>query len=250
MKYTAKYFRDNLPSWKNKKDPLIAQWVYRPISFYFSAFCANRNISANAVSYFSISIAIIACALFYFPTVSYHIWGAIFVNIWLLFDCIDGNIARGVKKQPFGEFADATSSYILIAFLYTAMGYAVYADGGILFDKGNSWVIVCGAIASTTDMLMRLIHHKYLEGERKLMEQTGYKVVTENINDEKDQSIKGRIKEVMRIGGYLPVAILFATIWNFLDIIVLYCLFLSMGLFLVFTTKTIIKAIKITKDIG
>ena len=250
MKYTAKYFRENLPSWKKKKDPLIAQWIYRPISFYFSAFCANKNISANTVSYFSISIAIIACALFYFPTSTYHLWGAIFVNIWLLFDCIDGNIARGVKKQPFGEFADATSSYILIAFLYTAMGYAAYTDGGCLFEQGNILIIFCGAIASTSDILMRLIHHKYLEGERKFIEQTGRIITTENINDERDHGIKGRIKESLSIGGYLPIVILFATIYHFLDIVVLYCLLFSMGLFFVLTTKSIIKTIKVNKEIG
>ena len=250
MKYTAKFFRESLPSWKRKKDPLIAQWIYRPISFYISAFCANNNISANTVSYFSISIAIIACVLFYFPYDIFHLWGAIFVNIWLLFDCVDGNIARGVKKLHFGEFADATSSYILIAFLYTAIGYAVYIDGGILFTSNNIWIVICGAIASTTDVLMRLIHHKYLEGERKFFEQTGYKISTENINDEKDHGIKGRIKESLSIGGYLPILILIATIWHFLDIVVLYCLLQSMGLFLILTTKSIIKTIEINKEIG
>ena len=130
------------------------------------------------------------------------------------------------------------------------MGFAAYNDGGVFFDIGNSWMIVCGAIASTTDILTRLIHHKYLEGERKLVEQTGYIIVTENINDDTDHGIKGRIKEAMSIGGYLPVVILLATIWHFLDIVVLYCLLMSMGLFLVQTTKTIIKTIKINKELG
>ena len=40
-------------------------------------------------------------------------------------------IARNVKKQPFGAFADAASSYILVGFLGACIGYSVYTDGGM-----------------------------------------------------------------------------------------------------------------------
>ena len=82
--YTAKYFRESIPEWKFKKDPLIAQWFYRPLSFYISAFCANRGISANAVSYFSMLFAIGACVCYFVDNHIVHICGAIIVNLWLI----------------------------------------------------------------------------------------------------------------------------------------------------------------------
>lgn len=43
MRYTAQYFRDGLPEWKRRKDPVMVKLVMRPLSFYVSAFCANRG---------------------------------------------------------------------------------------------------------------------------------------------------------------------------------------------------------------
>ena len=44
MKYTAKYFKDNMPEWKRKKDAFVVQKFYRPLSFYGSSFAANHGI--------------------------------------------------------------------------------------------------------------------------------------------------------------------------------------------------------------
>ena len=68
-----------------------------------------------------------------------NIIGAILVNVWLLMDCTDGNIARSVKKEAFGPFADSMSSYLLVGLLCTCIGFAAYFEGGLLFDKNNVW---------------------------------------------------------------------------------------------------------------
>ena len=64
VKYTAKYFSDNMPDWKKKKDSILCRLLYRKISFHISAFAANHGISANTVSYLSAIEGIIACILF------------------------------------------------------------------------------------------------------------------------------------------------------------------------------------------
>ena len=116
-KYTIRFFKETLPEWKRKKDSFVLKLFFRPLSFVTSSIAANLNITANTVSYFSILLAIVACILFLIPNFICNIFGAIFVNLWILSDCTDGNLARSVKKQPFGDFADSASSYILIAFL-------------------------------------------------------------------------------------------------------------------------------------
>ena len=122
MKYTAKYFKDNMPEWKRKKDAFVVQKFYRPLSFYGSSFAANHGISANTVSYFSVIVAIIGCILFLFDSKGLCICGAVLFSVWSWLDCVDGNLARSVRKQPFGEFADSMSSYILVGLMGSAMG--------------------------------------------------------------------------------------------------------------------------------
>lgn len=248
-KYSAKFFRDTMPDWKKKKDPLIARIFYRPISFYISSICANRNISANTVSYFSIGIGLLSCLFFYLSGSVCHIIGALFVNVWLLFDCVDGNIARSVKKQYFGAFADATSCYLLLAFLYPAIGYAVYDEGGLIIEKGNVMIIILGSIATSSDVVLRLIHHKYLEGERLIPDEMKMYKDEESINGEHDPSLRDKMKEAMGIGGYLPVFILIATLLNCLDFIVFYCVIISVLLLIYMTIKMIRKTIFVNRQI-
>ena len=246
-KYSVKFFKDGLPDWKRRKDPFFVRYTYRPLSFVGSSICANLGLSANTVSYLSIFIGLLAAVFYYFDSHIMHIWGGIFVNLWLLFDCIDGNIARSVKKQPFGVFADATACYILLAFIYTALGYAVYVDGGILFSKGNVWIVVIGSLVSTSDIVMRLVFHKFREGEIELNKVIGKE---EKFLDEykpHEPSLKDRVMEAINIGGYQPAIILVGTIFCFLDIVLLGCLLLDMVGLVFFTSRNIIKAIKLAK---
>lgn len=247
-KYTAKFFRDSMPEWKKKKDPLIAQLLYRPLSFSLSAFCANKGISANSVSFCSILFGILACVCFFIPNWEFHIFGAVIVNIWLLFDCVDGNIARSVKSQPFGEFADATSCYILLAFLYPAMGFAIYIDGGLLFESGNVLIILIGALASCTDVVARLIQQKFIVGKMELfINQKLSELGTGSTH--KNPSGIDIIAEALGIGGYLPMLILLGTITYSLDIVLFYCFMMSFGLFVWSCYSNIKHAVRIASEL-
>lgn len=247
-KYSVSYFKEGLPAWKRRKDPFFIRYTYRPLSFVGSSICANLGMSANTVSYLSIFIGLIAAAFYYFDSYTMHIWGAVFVNLWLLFDCIDGNIARCVKKQPFGVFADATACYILLAFIYTAIGYAVYVDGGLLFSKGNVWIIVIGSLVSCSDIVMRLVFHKFREGEIELNKVIGKEEKFLDDYKPREPSLKDRLLEAINIGGYQPFFILLGTIFHFLDIVLLGCLLIDMAGLVFFTTRNIMKAIKLAKE--
>lgn len=224
MKYTAKYFKENMPIWKRKKDPILSRILYRKIAFYMAALCANCGISANTVSYFSTFVAIIACGCFFINIHMLHIVGAVLINIWLVLDCTDGNIARSVKSQPFGEFADGISSYILVGLMCTAMSVSVYYDGGMFVSPNSFWIIVLGALASSSDSLMRLIYQKYKNTERDMADKGIVALENDKRTDHSQVgSFRVRVESELGIGGILPIAILFATIGKALDIIVFYC---------------------------
>lgn len=245
MQYSFSYFKNNMPAWKRKKDPVLSKIFYRPISFFTASICAKMGIMANTVSYISIIVAIAACALFVVPGNYYaHIAGAILINIWLIMDCTDGNLARGVKKQPFGEFADGVSSYILVGLMCIAMSMAVFFSGGAVFAKGNPWIILLGALASISDTMMRLIYQKYTNVKRDMED----KLIIPSEKDEHKNvanvgSLKSRLENELGVGGILPIFIMLATIFDFLDVVVLYCTVYYGGACVVSSISFIRKAI-------
>lgn len=248
MKYTPKFFYDHLPDWKRKKDPILSRIVYRPLSFVTASLFSSIGISANMVSYFSAVVAIFACLLFLPKSYAANLTGAILVNVWLLLDCTDGNIARCVKKQMFGELADSTSSYTLVALMGTCMGVCVYNNGGLLVRSECVWIVVIGAFASSADTLMRLIYHKFKEEYNEYVQQG---VLPELVEKRKDpsqvRSLRVIIEQGLGLGGILPPAILLATIFHALDLVVLYCFCYYGGSCLVIALTYIRKAVKAAK---
>lgn len=216
MKYSAKYFRDNLPEWKRRKDPPLSRAFYRPISFFVSSFFCKIGFTANMVSFLSTLIALVGCACF---VLCEPIAGAIAVNIWLVLDCADGNIARAVKKEKYGDFADSMSSYICVGLMFACMGFCAYSTGGILLEPRNPWIILLGALAGSSDSLMRLLYQKFLN--------SSYAQGISNRTSEDPEKESGINKIRMKIdaqvslGGILPPAVLLAAIFHFLDVIII-----------------------------
>ena len=242
-KYCKQDFLKDYPEWKRKKDPLIVRYIFRPISFYFSSFCANHDISANEVSVFSVFIGLGGCILFLFGSYSLGIVGACIILLWLLLDCIDGNLARTIGHQPFGDFVDALSSYTLVAFIGVSIGTMVFRCGGLFVEQGNPICIIVGAIASTSDTLMRLAYQKYRSNRIELEEKGIISKENDIVKDHDSvNSLLVRIEMELGMAGVLPVAILVASIFGALDIVILYMFFYYTGSSLVMISKYVKKA--------
>ena len=248
MKYTVRYFRETMPEWKKKKDPPLSRVFYRPAGFVLAALFSNVGVSANTVSYISIIEGIIACVLFLPNCHACRIIGALLVNLWLVLDCTDGCIARSVKSQPFGEFADGISSYIIVAFLGICMGMACYFDGGILIAPGSPWIILMGGVASISDTLMRLIYQKYKATELEMAKKGIVKVEHDQRKDhDRVGSLRVKIEQDLGIGGILPVMILLGTIFHALDLVLFYSVLYYSGSCVVVSLSYIRKARKAEK---
>ncbi len=246
MAYTTKQFIDSFPKYKLKRSTFSLRLFYRPLSYPLSAIIANLGVTANAVSYASAIVALAASIMFIINNYAFHIVGAVLVNLWLLMDCIDGNIARTVKKQPFGEFADAISGYILLGLVYTSIGYAAYCDGGIFITPGTGWIILIGALASGLNSLMRLNYQKYKNVEKDLIDNVTIapKFDAWKDNEKKSSLIFRRLINELDISGFMPIAILLASIFHALDLIVIYsCLFYGIS-FTVGTLACVFKAVR------
>lgn len=246
MRYTPKDFYNSMPNWKRKKDPILTRIFYRPLSYVFSTIFANLHISANVVSYMSLIVGVVGCSLFFIPSHTVNIVGACLVNFWGLLDCCDGNLARTVKKEPYGEFADGISSYVLVGLLCTSIGFAVYRTGGILVDANNIYFALMGTLASSSDSMMRLVYQKFINNTNAMVKEGVIKEVYDKHTDKKlVNSLRVKIENEIGIGGILPVLILLATTFNLLDLIVIYCLVYYGLSFLIVLIMYIFKAIKI-----
>lgn len=251
MSYTAKYFRESMPEWKRKKDCLMCQYTFRPWSFYLSAWLANIGVSANTVSFASVFVSIIAALCFLFDNYWCHVAGGIMFNVWYMMDTIDGNLARSIRKQPFGAFADSMSSYVLVALMGAPIGYAVYCKGGLFVEPGVVWMIVMGSFASMGDTLMRLVYQKYKATERELQDKGVLNVEYDQRIDEKaSTSLLVIVEESLGVGGYLCIFVLLASIFEALDIIVAYIFIYYGGSCILMLAKYAKKAIKAANEYG
>jgi hypothetical protein len=215
MKYTPKFFHEGLPEWKRKKDPVLSKLFYRPVSFVLSSLFSSVGWTANSVSYLSAVVAIMACAFFVSGA---PIAGAILINVWLLLDCADGNIARCVKKEKYGDFADSMSSYVCGGFMFACMGYSVCMTGGIIFQQGDSRIVLIGAIAGSCDSLMRLLYQKF--------KNSSYLIGIDAYTSEDPERESGlnrlrmKVDATVSLGGFLPSAVLLGAIFGALDLVV------------------------------
>ena len=250
-KYTPKYFKEDMPEWKRIKDPPTSRIFYRPISFYIASIATRMRISANTISYFSLIIAICSCICIGIPNNIINIIGAILVNVWLILDCVDGDIARTVKKQPYGKFADGISSYVLVSLLGIALGFAAYFNEGFLIEQGSIIIILLGTLASMGDTLMRLIYQKFKNTTYELIEEGIIKSNEKEKREKETQtnSLLVRIESDFGIGGIIPILVLISAIMHKFDLIVLYCFVYYFFSSIIMSIKYIVKAIRRTKEL-
>ncbi len=217
MRYSPKYFRDNLPEYKKKEASVAARFFYREASFYFSALFYKMGLTANRVSFLGTILAFAAAGLFLFPFTGCWIAGTVLCVLWMIMDCADGNLARGVAKQPYGAFIDACGSYTIVALVLPAVGFAAYNHGSVFFNE-SPWIILIGALGGIADALARLYFQKFANEK---MRRDGITDGSEQPEDAKIWRMKeiySRIQQEIGIPGLMLPFLLFASIFRFLDI--------------------------------
>lgn len=168
MKFTFKKIKESLPANYNAESSWWVKLWVRKASFLLTWFFINLGFSSNAVTAVSIFVTLAACVFYAIPSTWALITAVITINLWLVLDCVDGNIARCIKqKKLYGSFIDAVGGYYTVGFIYLAIGIAAYNNGGIIVGKSNMWILIAGAVSSISDILARLIYTNYCSILRK-----------------------------------------------------------------------------------
>lgn len=241
MRYSFRYIVKSLPVNKSSVSSFWVKIVARPLSFIFTYIFANVGCSANFISILSGIVSLIGCLLLAIPAKWCVILGIILINMWIILDCVDGNIARVTNKSSrMGEFFDAAYGYIICAFNFIAIGIAAYHWSTYLFGAHAIINIMIGALTCSFNLLPRLIYQKYTVMCMSILSKDNQYYEPENDIFYKPNKRKGLIyfrlvldRQIGTSGLFMPFLII-CIFFNCFDIMCLfYCIYLGISCFAV-----------------
>lgn len=97
--------------------------LYRPISFWLTPPLLNLKISASQVTSFALLISLALPFIAWKAGASAHTTVAVLAILFVILDCVDGNIARVTKTaSKSGHYLDFLTDLIFRVGLYAAVG--------------------------------------------------------------------------------------------------------------------------------
>lgn len=165
---TAKQIEKNSMTEEKKKESrynLLSTYCWRPIAYWLTIPFIYLKVSPNLITIISIFFSIIG---FFFISFSKTTVGALigcfFYFLWIMFDCIDGTIARYNKSfSMLGDLLDTLSGYITMIGVYFSIGiYSYYSidSMNLIFFSNKEYLIILGGMTSIFSILPRLMLHK------------------------------------------------------------------------------------------
>lgn len=145
-----------------KKD-IIAFYIGRPVSDFFTYVCLKFKIRATSVSKLSCISTLAALLMFVFVHNKIGaILGYFFVLCWDVMDGIDGTIARYTDTcSQNGELWDAMGGYLVMPITYLGMGIvAFYEESLFCINISKYSYLIMGGIAAVCSILPRLLAQK------------------------------------------------------------------------------------------
>lgn len=206
MNIVEKIKKDNKPS---LKDLFLSSYlISQRISPYFSSMYIKRKVIPNKITLHMIYSGIIGAILFSLPNIYLKIIGAIFIHLWFILDCSDGEVARYTKTfSKYGKELD----YMAHLINHPLFGLSMFIS---LMQLGryNMYILLLVFFASNfMDYGFRNIYTLNIVFGLKQEKDSN------NINNENKWTIKKAILFVTSIFTLYPNLILFGVIIYFID---------------------------------
>ncbi len=108
----------------------------RDISLYATWLLAPTRVTANAITGIMIVVGLVGAAFFSQPGLGWAVAGALLIQVYLMLDCTDGEIARWKSQQSItGVYLDRLGHYLVEASLMIGLGARAAAT------DGQTWLI-------------------------------------------------------------------------------------------------------------
>ena len=111
---------------KKASDGMYCYVVQRRISLYISLFCVRKGVSANAATGIDMLFAILAA---WSLSQGQYLLGVILIQVFGLWSCVDGEIARLTKiPSQLGDFYDTMTDRSAEFLIFAAVFYSMPPD--------------------------------------------------------------------------------------------------------------------------
>jgi phosphatidylglycerophosphate synthase len=148
---------------RNSGEHWAGKLYMRRVSPYVTRLLLKTPLTPNAVTWLMIAVGIAAAGVLTLPGLLPAVAAVLLIQCQLLFDCVDGEMARWLdKRSPVGVYLDRIGHYLTETALPIALG--IRADGG--WDEIGSWTTL-GLVAAVLQLLVKsetaLVHVARLE---------------------------------------------------------------------------------------
>ena len=157
---------------RNSGEHWAGRLYMRKLSPYVTRALLRTPLSPNAVTWLMIAVGIAAAGVLTLPGLLPAIGAVLLIQCQLLFDCVDGEMARWLdRRSPVGVYLDRIGHYLTETALPIALG--IRADGG--WDDIGGWTTL-GLVAAVLQLLIKsesaLVHVARLESGLGKLEDT------------------------------------------------------------------------------
>ena len=222
-----KYYKilatESYPNDKRFFDRLSGLWIFffiRPISFVLSPVFLIFNFSANSVTFFGFLIGVFSLFLGFQGE---FVLSSIFYNIFLIFDSIDGNVARVTQSTKRGEYFDAVSGDVINFLFIPFIGLGVYINEVNLMVDDNFVVDNIFSISLIVSIFYLL---STLASQRNKIIFDTKKGPTRIGTSKKISVIEYILRNSFGVAFIAPTSLFFAY-FDTLDLLILYNLFMA-----------------------
>ena len=109
---------------QEKKPGFLYESITRKYSFVFSALLAKVGLTPNIITLFMILSGVLGSILFLSQTVLNSLLGIFFFNLWFIFDCSDGEVARITgKSSVYGSYLDRIAHWVTHPLMILSISY-------------------------------------------------------------------------------------------------------------------------------
>lgn len=149
---------------KKKKSISYSVIFARKISIYFTKLLLYTNITPNQVTLLCTIIGMTASLFFVNGNPWYMIAGALLLELWYIFDHVDGEVARYRNSTTLtGVYLDFLSHYIVHPFIFVCISFGIYNifHDAAVFIFGFSAALSTVLIDLTKDCLYKAVMVTY-----------------------------------------------------------------------------------------
>ncbi len=207
----------------HEKGWIWTYYVRRPISYYLAIFFLYFDVSANKVTLLFLFTGIVGSLLLALGGYTMFILGALLIELAIILDCVDGNIARVRGSTTLGSVLDVWSGEIILVLSIFMLGVGLtglanegmitlYMLNNIIPNTNSSIFLYIGSLTAIVSLASWAARNSW-------------RVISNNLDDMKptiDKNImKKLIENIFHYSGAYSVTMLISAIFNILDLFLL-----------------------------